>query len=70
VGTNKVLGVGAGYRLNRVYADIAYQYMIVDEGYLPYPSLDADGFNRPERELFMTNEYRPSKVMLTLGIKL
>ncbi len=64
IGQDYVLAAGLGYRANVLYVDLAYQYLIREEGYVPYFAETAD------QDLFIRNEVTQSKLMLTLGIKI
>ena len=59
-----VYSLGAGFRADRIYFDIAYQFRQTDEGYIPYRVLDSS------REPFVTNEINTNKFSVTVGFKI
>lgn len=64
IGQDYILAAGLGFRAKSLYFDLAYQYLIREEGYVPYFAETAD------QDLFIRNEVTQSKLMLTLGIKI
>ena len=60
----KVYSLGGGYRADRFYIDVAYQFRKVEEGYVPYQVLDE------HRLQFVTNESNYNKFSFTLGFKI
>ncbi len=64
LGTDNIYGTGIGYRGNKFYTDLAFQYRSLREGYIPYEA------SIPERDLFLNNEVNLSKLVLTFGVKI
>ncbi len=61
---DKIYALGAGFRADRVFLDLAYQFRDYSEGYIPYRVLEAD------RTPLINNETSVSKIILTIGYKI
>jgi len=61
---NKIYSLGAGYRADRFYLDLAYQFRDIEEGYIPYQVLDQS------RLQLVRNDISLNKFSFTLGFKI
>jgi len=61
---SRIYSVGGGFRADRVYFDIAFQFRKFEEGYIPYQVLDAN------RLQIIQNEVNLNKLCFTVGFKI
>jgi len=61
---SNVYSLGFGYRANRIYFDVAYQYRTLTEGYIPYQVLDQKRLQNIDNETTFT------KLSFTVGFKI
>lgn len=61
---NNVYAAGMGYRMDRIFFDLAYQYRSNEEGYSPYRNASGDP------ALQLTSDTQIHKLVLTIGFKL
>ena len=61
---DQIYSAGVGYRMNKVFFDLAYQFRSFSEGYVPYQAPNAAD------DLSLVVDTNVSKLALTIGIKL
>lgn len=61
---SKIYSIGAGYRADRIYFDLAFQFRKYEEGYIPYQVIETN------RLQLVTNEVNLNKLSITVGFKI
>ncbi len=61
---DQVYSFGLGYRADRIYFDMAYQFRSIEEGYIPYQVLDSN------RLQLVKNDVNLNKLSFTVGFKI
>lgn len=61
---DKIYALGFGFRADKVFLDLAYQYRDYSEGYIPYRVLSED------RTPLITNNSNVDKLVITVGYKI